>query len=62
MMQKTVKVCRDGDTADVSCWALAYDENSRLDIATRLVEELWCAAKGGKFPRMDRKTVSLSRL
>ena len=61
-MQKAVRICRDGETSNDFRWALAYDENSRLDIATRLVKELWCAAKGGTFPRMDRQTVSLSRL
>ena len=62
MMQKTVRVCRAGETADDFRWALAYDENLRLDIATRLVKVLWCAAKGSTFPRMDRQTVSFSRL
>ena len=40
-------------------WALALDDSARLEIATRLVNDLWSAAHdGAPFPRMDRTVYS----
>ena len=40
-------------------WALALDDSARLEIATRLVNDLWSAAhNGSQFPPMDRTVYS----
>ena len=36
-------------------WAMRLDDSERLEIATRLVSDLWSAANNGSpFPSMDR--------
>ena len=54
-MTKTVRAFRmEGEKEDNS-WALALDDSERLEIATRLVSDLWSAAhEGSPFPPMDR--------
>ena len=54
-MTKTVRVLRMEDEKEDFSWALALDDSERLEIATRLVSDLWSAAHDGSpFPRMDR--------
>ena len=57
-MIKTIRAYRDTPPEDDYSWALAMNENERLDVAYRLVRDLWMAAHGGKpFPAMDRSFV-----
>ena len=54
-MTKTVRVLRMEDEKENYSWAQALDDSERLEIATRLVSDLWSAAHDGSpFPRMDR--------
>ena len=54
-MTKTFRVLRMEDEKEDFSWALALDDSERLEIATRLVSDLWSAAHDGSpFPRMDR--------
>ena len=54
-MTKTVKAFRMEDEKEDYSWALALDDSERLEIATRLVGDLWSAAhEGSPFPLMDR--------
>ena len=36
-------------------------DDERVEIADRLLRDLWCAANGQPFPKMDRTAVSLVR-
>ena len=54
-MTKAFRTLRMEDEKDDYSWALALDDSERLEIATRLVRDLWSAAHDGSpFPRMDR--------
>ena len=54
-MTKTVRVLRMEDEKEDYSWAQALDDSERLEIATRLVSDLWSAAHDGSpFPPMDR--------
>ena len=54
-MAKTVRAFRMEDVKEDYSWALALDDSERLEIATRLVSDLWSAAHDGfPFPPMDR--------
>lgn len=54
-MIKTVKAIRIEDEKEDCSWALALDDSERLEVATRLVRELWSTAHdGAPFPLMDR--------
>ena len=54
-MTKTVKAIRMEDEKDDYSWALALDDSERLEIATRLISDLWSAAhNGSSIPPMDR--------
>ena len=54
-MTKTVKAFRLEDEKEDYSWALALDDSERLEIATRLVSDLWSAAHDGSpFPPMNR--------
>ena len=58
-MTKTVRVLRMEDEKEDYSWAQALDDSERLEIATRLVSDLWSAAHDGSpFPRMDRTVYS----
>ena len=58
-MTKTVGVFRMEDEKEDYSWALALDDSGRLEIATRLVSDLWSAAHDGSpFPSMDRTVYS----
>ena len=53
-MTKTVKVFQMEDEKEDYFWALALDDSELLEIATRLVDDLWSAAhEGSSFPLMD---------
>ena len=54
-MTKTLKVLRMEEDKEDYSWALALDDSERLEIATRLVVDLWSAAHDGSpFPSMNR--------
>jgi len=54
-MIKTMRVYRDAPPEEDYSWALAMDENERLEIAYRLVCDLWSATHHGEpYPDMDR--------
>ena len=54
-MTKAFRALRMEDEKEDCSWALALDDSERLEIATRLVSDLWSAAHDGSpFPRMDR--------
>ena len=58
-MTKTVRVLRMEDEKEDYSWAQALDDSERLEIATRLVSDLWSAAHDGSpFRRMDRTVYS----
>jgi len=56
-MNKTLKVCKLGEEKDDFSWAMALDDEKRIEIATQLTQDLWCAANGRPFPRLDRAIV-----
>ena len=61
-MTKAVKAFRMEDEREDYSWALALDDSKRLEIATRLVSDLWSAAHDGSpFPPMDRSVYRYSR-
>ena len=54
-MTKTVRAFRMEDEKEDYSWALALDDSERLEVATKLVSDLWSAAhEGSPFPPMDR--------
>ena len=53
-MIKTIKICGSDSAKEDNSWALKFDYAQRLDIATKLVRDLWCASHGGQFPAMQR--------
>lgn len=58
-MTKTFRALRMEDERDDNSWALALGDSERLEIATRLVSDLWSVAHNGSpFPRMDRTVYS----
>ena len=58
-MTKTVSVLRMKDEKEDYSWALALGDSERLEIATRLVRDLWSAARDGTpFPLMNRTVYS----
>jgi hypothetical protein len=62
-MTKTISVFRDAPPKEDYSWALALDDGQRIDLATRLVADLWSASHGGEpFPAMDRTVVKFTAL
>ena len=58
-MTKTFRALRMEDEKEDFSWAQALDDSERLEIATRLVSDLWSAAHDGSpFPPMDRTVYS----
>ena len=58
-MTKTFRALRMEDEKEDFSWALALDDSERLEIATRLVSDLWSTAHNGSpFPPMDRTVYS----
>ena len=54
-MIKTIRAYRNAPPEEDYSWALAMSENERLDVAYRLVRDLWAMAHGGEpYPEMDR--------
>ncbi len=61
-MTKTLRVIRMEDEKEDYSWALALDASERLEIATRLIGDLWSAAhEDSPFPSMDRTTYNYIR-
>ena len=60
-MNKTVRVIRPGESHDDFSWSLRLSDVERIDIAEKLLRDLWCAANGQPFPSMDRSIVSIVR-
>ena len=60
-MNKTLKVIRPGEVHDDYSWALELSDVERINVADRLLRDLWCAAHGQPFPQMDRTVVHLVR-
>jgi len=57
-MIKTIRAYRDAPPEEDYSWALAMNENERLDVAHRLVRDLWTTAHGGApFPSMNRSFI-----
>ena len=60
-MNKVLTVIRPGEAHDDYSWALKLSDDERVEIADRLLRDLWCAANGQPFPKMDRTADSLVR-
>ena len=60
-MSKTLTVIRPGETHDDYSWALKLSDAERIDLADKLLRDLWVAAHGKPFPLMDRTAVRLVR-
>ena len=61
-MTKVVRAIRMEDAKEDYSWALALDDSERLNIAMKLVRDLWSAAHGGSpFPSMNRTVASYIR-
>ena len=60
-MNKTLTVIRPGESRDDYSWALKLSDAERLNIADRLLHDLWTAAHGQPYPLMDRTVVRLVR-
>jgi len=58
-MNKTIKVIRPGEACDDYSWALKLSDNERINIADKLLRDLWQASHGQPFPTMDRSVVHL---
>ena len=62
-MTKTIAVFRDTLPKEDYSWALALDDSQRIELATRLVADLWSASHGGETcPPMDRSVVRFTTL
>lgn len=58
-MIKTITVHRGGFPKEDYAWALALSDEERINVATKLVADLWAMAHdGGDFPRMRRTAMS----
>ena len=57
-MIKTVRKFRVGEVKEDYSWALALSDQQRIDLATSLTSDLWRAATGNVFPRIDRQAVN----
>ena len=56
-MIKTIRAYRNAPPEEDYSWALKMSESERLEVAYRLVRDLWAMAHGGKpYPEMDRST------
>ncbi|MBQ7189483.1 MAG: hypothetical protein IJR99_08730 [Kiritimatiellae bacterium] len=54
-MIKTIRTYRDAPPEEDYSWALRMSDNERLEVAYRLVCDLWTMAHGGeRYPEMDR--------
>ena len=54
-MIKTIRTYRDTPPEDDYSWALQMSESERLEVAYRLVRDLWAMAHGGEhYPEMNR--------
>ena len=60
-MNKTLTVIRPGESHDDYSWALKLSDAERLNVADRLLRDLWTAAHGQSYPPMDRTVVRLVR-
>lgn len=61
-MDKRIKIVYPGDNNHDYDWALAYTEEERLDIASKLLEEAWEFSHNQTFPKLDRNVVKVVRL
>ena len=57
-MTKTIKVLRMEDAREDFSWALAFSDEEKVNLATRLLHELWQTSHSQPFPRMDRQKVA----
>ena len=56
-MIKTIRAYRNAPPEEDYSWALKMSESERLNVAYRLVRDLWAMAHGGEpYPEMDRST------
>lgn len=53
-MIKTIQICQGDAEKEDNSWALKLDYAQRLELATKLVRDLWCASYDGPFPTMQR--------
>ena len=53
-MIKTIRICQGDAEKEDNSWALILDYAQRLELATKLVRDLWCASYDGPFPTMQR--------
>ena len=60
-MNKTLTVIHPGESHDDYSWALKLSDAERIDLADKLLRDLWIAAHGKSFPQMDRTVVRLVR-
>ena len=61
-MMKAIKAIRMKDAKEDYAWALTLNDFERLEIAMKLVNDLWSDAHDGSpFPSMDRTIVSYMR-
>ena len=56
-MRKTIKILRMEDAKEDYSWALAFSDEEKVNLATRLLHDLWQASQPQPFPRMDRQKV-----
>ena len=56
-MIKTIKVLRMEDAKEDFSWALAFSDEEKVNLATRLLHDLWQTSHSHLFPRMDRQKV-----
>ena len=56
-MTKTIKVLRMEDAKEDFSWALAFSDEEKVNLATRLLCDLWQTSHSQPFPRMDRQKV-----
>ena len=56
-MIKTIRKYRGAPSEEDYSWALRMSESERLNVAYRLVRNLWAMAHDGEpYPEMDRST------
>ncbi len=60
-MDKSIRIVHPEDNKHDYDWALAYTEEERLDIASKLLEEAWEFSHNQAFPRLDRSVVKIVR-
>ncbi len=57
-MDKTIKVIKLEDLKEDYSWALALSDSERVNLSTKLTQDLWVASTGKPFPTLARHIIA----